>query len=311
MQRFEHRFTAMGSPCRFHLDCDDDNAALVAIAAAEAEVRRLERKYSRYLDDSLTSEINRHAGSDEAIVIDAETAGLLRYAQTLWEESGGLFDLTSGVLRRAWDFRLGRRPRPAQLARVLPLVGWERVQWDADSIRLPSAGMEIDFGGCVKEYAADAAAAMLAGAGIEWALVDLGGDMATTGAQAGGRPWRIGIRHPDTTGNAVATLGLSGGALASSGNYERCVWIDGRRYGHILDPRNGWPVAGLAAVSVTASQCLVAGSAATLAMLKPVPEALAWLQALGLPWLAVESRGAVHGPLGSPAGVVSAARTRG
>ncbi len=285
----------MGGPCRFRVDSDDENAVLAAIAAAEAEVRRLERKFSRYLDDSLTSTINRRAGTGAVTAIDDETAGLLRYAHTVWEQSGGLFDLTSGVLRRAWNFRSGRLPGRAELERVLPLVGWQRVHWDAESVSLPVAGMEIDFGGCVKEYAADAAAATLAGAGIGSALVDLGGDMAATGPQADGRPWPVGIRHPEAAGTAVATLDLARGALASSGNYERRICVDGRRYGHILDPRSGWPPEGLAAVSVAAPQCLVAGSVATVAMLKPVPEALAWLQALELPWLAVDSRGAIQG----------------
>ncbi len=296
MQHFEHRFTAMGGPCRFRLDSPEQAPALAAIDAAEAEVRRLERKYSRYLGDSLTSEINRLAGSGSATSIDGETAGLLRYAQTLWEQSGGLFDLTAGVLRRAWDFRSGRLPDQARLEALLPLVGWDRVRWDADAIGLPVAGMELDFGGCVKEYAADAAAAVLRDAGIGHALVDLGGDLAVTGPRGDGSPWQVAIRGPDRAGPAVAALELASGGLASSGDYERCIEVGGRRYGHILDPRSGWPVEeGLAAVSVTAPQCLVAGSAATLAMLKPAAEALEWLHALGLPWLAIDPSGEVHG----------------
>jgi thiamine biosynthesis lipoprotein len=298
VQHFEHRFKAMGGPCGFRLDGPEEAPALAAIAAAEAEVRRLERKYSRYRADSLTSEINRLAGSGSATPIDGETAGLLHYAQTLWEQSGGLFDLTAGVLRRAWDFRAGCLPGQARLEALLPLVGWDRVQWDAASISLPVPGMELDFGGCVKEYAADAAAAVLRDAGIEHALVDLGGDLAVTGARADGNPWQVGIRGPDRAGLAVAAVELASGGLASSGDYERCIEVGGRRYGHILDPRSGWPVEeGLAAVSVTAPQCLVAGSAATLAMLKPAAEALDWLRALGLHWLAIDSRGEIHGAL--------------
>jgi len=138
--------------------------------------------------------------------------------------------------------------------------------------------MQLDFGGCVKEYGADAAAAALQQAGISHGLVDLAGDMAAVGGQADGRPWQVGIRSPVEQGRAVAGVRLVTGGLASSGDYERCIEFGGRRYGHILDPRRGWPVEGLAAVSVTAPQCLVAGSSATMAMLMPQEEALAWLE---------------------------------
>ena len=204
MQRIEHRFTAMGSPCRFRLDCLEAESAMAAVADAEAEVRRLEYKYSRYLGDSLTCTINRRAGSGTATPVDPETAGLLDYAQTLWEQSDGLFDLTSGVLRRAWDFRSGRLPEQSELDQLLPLVGWDHVRREGQSIYLPIAGMELDFGGCVKEYAADAALAELVRSGIRHVLVDLGGDMAAAGGQASGAPWPIGIRSPDGVSRAVA-----------------------------------------------------------------------------------------------------------
>ncbi len=287
----------MGGPCRLRLEVDDDAIALPAIDAAVAEVQRLERKYSRYLDDSLTSRINRAAGTDTPVPIDAETAALLQYAQTAWQISGGLFDLTSGVLRRAWDFTSGRCPQQPAIDAVLPLVGWDKVQWDKHSVALPVRGMELDFGGCVKEYAADCAALKLQQHGVACALVDLAGDMAANGAPAGAQGWPVGIRHPVEKTRAIAEVLLPQGALASSGDYERCIDIDGKRYGHILHPRTGWPAGGLVAVSVLAAQCLVAGSSATIAMLKPATDALHWLDDLGLPWLAVDANLRCHGSL--------------
>lgn len=297
MQRVEHSFKAMGGPARLRLETDDPAAADVAIAAAVAEVERLEQKYSRYRDDSLASVINAAAGSGQAVPVDPETAGLLHYADTVWRESGGLFDLTSGILRRAWDFKAGRLPRQSEIDALLPLVGWDKVERDGDSIALPLAGMELDFGGCVKEYAADSAAAQLRQHGIGSALVDLAGDMVALGTPQDAEGWPVGIRHPVEKESAIARVTLPGGALASSGDYERCLEIDGRRYGHILDPRTGWPVGGLVAVSVLAPQCLVAGSSATIAMLKPAVEALAWLDELGLPWLAIDADLRCHGTL--------------
>ena len=297
MDHLEHRFKAMGGLCRFRLDCPAGDDALQAIQRAEAEVRRLEAKFSRYLPDSLTSRINGAAGS-APVAIDDETVRLLGFAQTLWQQSDGLFDLTSGILRRAWDFKSGQLPRQAEIDRLLPLIGWDRVAWDETSISLPRAGMEIDFGGCVKEYASDSAAAVLAGHGIERGLVDLSGDIAVVGPGSERQPWPIGVRHPATgASRAVATVCLARGGLASSGDYERCIRIDGQRYGHILSPVSGWPVQGLVAVSVIAEQCLVAGGSATIAMLQPEEEALAWLERLGLPWLAVDSRLHCHGDI--------------
>ncbi|MEP4146215.1 MAG: FAD:protein FMN transferase [Halioglobus sp.] len=293
MQGFERSFKAMGGPCRIQINCSKEQTALAALSAAEAEVRRLEHKYSRYLADSVTSAINAAAGIS-AIEIDDETAGLLAYADTVWRESDGLFDPTSGLLRQVWDFHSGSIPTAEEVESLLVNVGWQKLRWTQTSAFLSLPGMELDFGGCVKEYAADSAAALIKHAGVEHALVDLAGDMASVGGRDKGAPWVIGIRHPDNPEQAVAKLELSGRALASSGDYERFIEIEGERYGHILNPLTGWPVQGLAAVSVSAPQCLVAGSAATLAMLKPKEESLQWLQALGLPWVAVDHAGRAY-----------------
>jgi len=301
MVRIEHNFKAMGGPCCLRLDADNKTVAEVAIKAAVAEIVRLESKYSRYLEGSLTSQINRAAGGGIPVSIDEETTALLGYANTVWRESEGLFDLTSGVLRLAWDFKSGRRPDQAEIDALLPLVGWDLVHWDQSSVYLPKAGMELDFGGCVKEYAADSAAKQLRRRGVTSALVDLAGDMVVTGTPPcdanGALGWPIGIRHPVEKDRAVAGLRLPEGGLASSGDYERCLNIDGKRYGHILHPLTGWPVQGLIAVSVLAGQCIVAGSSATIAMLKPVDEALNWLDNLGLPWLAIDADLKCHGSL--------------
>ena len=280
----------MGGPARFRMEVDDVGRADVAVTAAVAEVERLERKYSRYLDDSLTSRINRAAGTDEVIPVDAETAGLLHYATTVWRESGGLFDLTSGVLRRAWDFRSGRLPRQSEIDAILPLVGWDKVRWDEQGVSLPLKDMELDFGGCVKEYAADSAAAQLQRHGVQCALVDLPGDMAAAGAPLHGPGWPIGIRHPRARDSAAATVILPQGGLASSGDYERFFMHEGKRYSHILNPITGWPCAGLRAVSVAANLCTVAGSVATMAMLKDESVAKRWLLDSGLPHVYMDSK---------------------
>jgi len=288
MHRSRVRFRALGSPCELQL-YGESEAQLEAIAAqAVAEVERIEAKYSRYRDETIISEINRSAGTGRFTELDPETEGLLDYAATAFAQSGGLFDITSGVLRRAWNFRSGRLPEDAELADLTALVGWQHIDRRRGGVRLQRAGMEIDFGGFGKEYAVDRVATLAREAGVNSGLVDLGGDVCVIGPHPDGQAWRVGIRDPRDPERAMATLPLSHGALATSGDYERFMEIDGVRYCHLLDPKTGWPVRGLAGVSVVAPQCLVAGSATTIAMLKG-SKGEAWLEALGLPHLWVRA----------------------
>lgn len=290
-----HAFRAMGSPCRVCVgDAARDPArAARAVQALVAEVARIEQHWSRYRDDSVVSRINAAAGSGRLVEVDAETAALLGFADQLHRESDGLFDITSGVLRRAWDFHAGRLPEPERIQALLARVGWPRVQFDGRHVRLPEAGMELDFGGFGKEYAADRAATLLQGEGFGSGWVNLGGDIRLLGPQPDGAPWTLGIAHPRRPGAVIAELALTDGALATSGDYERYIDHAGRRYCHILDPRSGWPAQGWQSVSVVAPACLAAGALATIAMLKG-DAAPAFLQDQGVPHLLVDARGQLH-----------------
>ena len=272
----------MGSPCELQLFATEDAEAQRAISAVVADVERLEQLYSRYRDSSFLSSINRVAAVGGSIAVDAETAGLLNYADACFHESDGLFDITSGVLRRAWNFASGCLPDRAQIEKLLSTVGWDKVRWEPPVLNFPLPGMELDLGGVVKEYAADRSASLCREMGVASGMVNLGGDISIVGPRPDGDTWRIGLQHPRTRGDMMGTLRLHNGGLASSGDYERCIVIDGVHYGHILNPRTGWPVREMAAVSVVADFCLVAGSAATIAMLKE-ENGPAWLEELGLP----------------------------
>lgn len=263
------RFTAMASPCEVLVDGEDPAVAAAALAVVVAEVRRIEQKFSRYRNDSVVARI--HAANGAPVPVDAETARLLDYAETCWQLSDGRFDITSGVLRQAWTFDgSGRLPDPAQVAALLPRVGWRKVQRDvykgSHRICLP-AGMEIDFGGIGKEYAVDRAL-LLAGNAVDRALlVNLGGDLATNGALHRQREWSIGIEAPD--GGVAKVLHIRAGAMATSGDARRFLLKDGVRYGHILDPATGWPVPDAPrSVTVIAGSCVEAGTLSTLAMLQ-------------------------------------------
>jgi FAD:protein FMN transferase len=301
----------MGSPCEIQLDvaAGRGQARALGRAAAEAilvsaiaEVERLEARYSRYREDSFLSHINRVAATGGTIPVDPETAGLLDYAATCHAESGGLFDITSGILRRAWSFNKNkekRLPEPAEIAPLLERVGFSKLVWRSPVLEFPVAGLELDFGGIVKEYAADRVAGLLQAAGAPHALVNLGGDIRAAGPRVDGRAWQVGIRHPRRPGALLLRVPLSEGALSTSGDYERCIEIDGVRYGHVLDPRTGWPVRFMASASVVGPLCVVAGSASTIALLKGEAGA-AWLDDLGLPCLWVDVDGRLGGSLAGP-----------
>lgn len=286
-------FHAMGSPCTVHLYVSQPHQADALCNTVIAEVTRLEKKYSRYRDDSITYIINEAARQGSQIEVDEETASLLDYADTLWQQSEGLFDITSGVLRSAWNFKSGNIPEQAQLDTLLPRIGWHKIEWQRPVLRFTQPGMELDFGGYVKEYAADCAAAVATQQGIQHGLVELGGDLRVIGAHPDGRPWQIGVRHPRIANRVLAHIELASGAVASSGDYERCILANGKRYGHVLNPFSGWPISGLVAVSTQADHCLLAGSASTIALLKG-EQGIGWLEQLGLPWLAIDEQGTVH-----------------
>ena len=290
-----HEFRAMGSPCKLLLQGDSARIN-EASRAVELEVQRIEQKFSRYLDDSILSQINHNAGI-KAVEIDAETLGLLNYADACYQQSDGLFDITSGILRQCWNFKSKQLPAQEHIAQRLPLINWSQVELTQSeqksaAIFLPSKGMEIDFGGFGKEYAADKAAEVCKQYGIHHGLVDLGGDIRIVGDKVDGSGWAIGIRNPKAPEQAITSVVLHQGAMATSGNYERFMEVRGKRYCHLLNAKTGWPVNYWASITILAPQCLVAGSLATLSMLSEA-EGLEWLEQQDIPFYAIDINGAV------------------
>jgi len=296
MPLFHFSFDAMGSPNELQIWHDDERRARMLADTAIADVRRIEAKYSRYRGDSVTARINGAAGG-AAVAIDAETYALLGYADRCHRLSAGRFDITSGVLRHAWDFRRSppRLPDETEVAAVTALIEWPSVEWSPRSVRLPRRGMEIDFGGIGKEYAADRMATICHDSGAPHTLANLGGDVRAAGPQPDGSPWRVGISHPRQADAIMATVEIDGGAVATSGDYQRFFDLDGRRYCHIIDARSGRPVTHWQSISVLAPLCVLAGSCATIAMLLE-EDGEAFLGREGVPYLAVDAAGVRHGP---------------
>jgi FAD:protein FMN transferase len=259
-------FTAMAGPCELLLHAASDTAATELGSLVAREAWRVERKFSRYRDDSVTAWIHAHRNAE--IRVDEETASLLDFANRCFELSDGLFDITSGLLRHAWKFDGSDRiPEAAAVERLLPLVGFDKIQWQSPNLFLP-AGMELDFGGIGKEYAVDRAYGLLAARCSAPFLINFGGDLRANRPPPHG-PWQVGIERPDTDRTATMILDLEHGALATSGDSHRYLLKNGVRYGHILDPRSGWPVSNSPrSVTVAASSCTEAGLLSTLALLQ-------------------------------------------
>ena len=271
-------FQAMASPCEVHVGDADRATAERVVALAAGEAQRIEAKFSRYRRGNIIDAINTAGG--RPIVVDDETARLLDYAARLHELSDGMFDITSGVLRRAWRFDGSDRvPSGEAVAALLPIVGWEKVTWRAPELTLPS-GMEIDLGGIGKEYAVDSAAALVRSVSTQ-CLLNFGGDLLALGSQHEGAPWRVGIESVSNVGGVARHIDLTIGALATSGDSRRFLLKDGKRYCHVLDPRSGWPVVGAPrSITVAAATCTEAGMLATLALLQGA-DAEAFLEAQG------------------------------
>jgi len=253
-------------------------------------VKDLENKYSRYLPDSILSRCNRNSGV-EPVFVDGETISLIEYADRCFDQSNGLFDITSGVLRKVWDFKKKTLPISNEIEKIKKLIGWSKVVRTKDSIFLPVQGMEIDLGGVVKEYASDRVAHELKLSGVKHALVNLGGDIHAIGPREDGTPWRVGITNPRNVKKTIASFPLLQGALATSGDYERFFEHAGKRYCHILNPKTGWPVNEFQSVTVCATSCLVAGSLSTIAMLLGKKKGLELLNDSGFPFLAITAEG--------------------
>ncbi len=260
-------FSAMASPCEILFRADSFQSANKFASFAFEETKRIETKFSRYRTDNIIYEINSANG--KKIKVDEETARVLDYADQCYQLSNGYFDITSGVLRKCWVFDgTEQTPIPKQVDKLLLLVGWDKVVWNNSYIQL-LPGMEIDFGGIVKEYAVDRVAEKSITYDISKIMVNFGGDIRTKNCKPDESPWVIGIENPEKEESPLGTVEMNNGGIATSGDSKRFCFHNGKRLGHILNPKTGWPIKDAPrSITVIASNCTEAGMLATMAMLK-------------------------------------------
>ena len=231
---------------------EDAAEAERAIEAVIAEMRRIDALMSTYKPESQLSRVNREAAAGP-VKVDAELARLVARALEFSEMSGGAFDITYASVGYLYDYRTGKHPTDAEIAAALPAINWRHVVVDlpASTIRFLKPGVRIDLGGIAKGHAVDSCIGILQARGIPNATVTAGGDSRILGDRRG-RPWIVGIRHPDDRERVIARIPLEDAAISTSGDYERFFDEDGVRYHHIIDPKTGRSPHGVRSVTIIA-----------------------------------------------------------
>jgi len=277
------RFIAMNCPCDISIETDDANLAQSLSQLSVNEALRIEKKFSRYRDDNIVAQIN--SGSGKTLLLDEETNNLIHFAHIAWQQSDGLFDISSGVLRKAWNFKSHTIPSQSELDAFKKSIGWDKIIWEKPYITLRK-DMQIDFGGIGKEYATDKIGQFFTNKSIP-ALVNLGGDIVCTAPPKKQPTWIIGLDNPLQTGQeCIKEISLQQGAIATSGDARNCIELNGKRYGHIINPKTAYPVENSPrSVTVSADSCIEAGLFSTLAILQG-RNAESFLKELDVPyWL--------------------------
>jgi thiamine biosynthesis lipoprotein len=231
---------------------DDPATAEAAIDAVIAEMHRIDALMSVYKPESQLSGVNRDAAT-RPVKVDAELARLVARALEFSEMSDGAFDITYASVGYLYDYRDHRRPTEQQIRDALPGVNWRHIEVDlaASTVRFRRPGMRIDLGGIAKGHAVDRSIALLRARGIAHATVTAGGDSFVLGDRRG-RPWVVGIRHPDDPGRVIARIPLADAAISTSGDYERYFDEGGVRYHHIINPKTGRSATGVRSVTIIA-----------------------------------------------------------
>jgi len=265
-------------------------------AAVFKELNRIEDLTSFHKTSMLNS-INDASGVTPVQVTE-ELIGIIGIGLALAEKTHGAFDPTIGAVTRLWNFSgasQSRVPEAWEIRDALPLVNRHLVQIDheARTVFLPRKGMALDLGGMVKAYSLERAGEILSSRAVQSALVDIGGDILALGEKSSGQSWRIGIRDPRSQGSIKGIVSLKDQFVLTSGDYERYLASDGRRYHHILDPQTGYPAEGVQSVTLVATKPLttvpagifVMGLKKGLDFINAMPDVYGWI---------IDSAGIVH-----------------
>lgn len=264
---FQKSERLMGNSFQFTVVAADAAWAGAKIDMAIAEISRIERLFTTFDENSQTNLINRHAGMC-AVKVDREVFELIRRSIKISAVTDGAFDLTYGSIdKRLWNFDASMTSLPDEVTArsLVRLIDYRNIILNDEdcSVMLREEGMRIGFGGIGKGYAADRAKKLLEQEGVTSGIVNASGDLITWGKRADGKPWTIGIAHPDNALKAFSYMDITDMAVATSGNYEKYVIIAGKKYSHTINPKTGLPVTGIKSVSLFSPNAEIADAMAT------------------------------------------------
>jgi thiamine biosynthesis lipoprotein len=260
------RLKLMGNRFEFTAVHSDKSIATESIIAAIAEVKRIENLLSTYKQDSQTQLINTYAGIGH-VKVDKEVVELIQRSNRISELTQGAFDITYGSIDKSlWNFdkMMTKLPDIAVAKAAVKLINFKNIIINGDdAVMLKEKGMRIGFGGIGKGYAAERAKHVMKGLGILDGIVNASGDLCVWGHHPSSKPWIVGIAHPDNPKDYFSTFPLGDAAVATSGNYEKFVIINGKKYSHTIDPKTGMPIRGIKSVSIICPNAEFADALAT------------------------------------------------
>ncbi|NCD72542.1 FAD:protein FMN transferase [Mucilaginibacter sp. R11] len=264
----------MGNRFEFTVVADNENWANDQIDSAISEVQRIEKLLTTFSDDSQTNEINRNAGI-KPVRVDEEVFGLIARSLKISDLTQGAFDISYGSIdKKLWNFDANMTSLPSvEVAKqAVKLINYKNIILDASNttVFLKEKGMRIGFGGIGKGYAADSAKRLLQANRVMSGIVNAAGDLISWGTQPNNLPWTVAIADPDQSTVPFSRLNISGMAIATSGNYEKYVTIDGKKYSHTIDPTTGLPISGIKSVSIISPSAELSDAMATPVMVMGV-----------------------------------------
>ncbi|SFI38055.1 FAD:protein FMN transferase [Halpernia frigidisoli] len=278
LKEFRKAQKLMGNIFEITVVNDDENLAFRQIESAISEIQRIEKLLTTYNEESQTNLINQNAGI-KPVKVDPEVFELIERSLRISEITDGYFDISyGGIDKTFWNFdkEMIRLPDPEIIKEHLKLVNYKHILLDKENktVFLEEAGMRIGFGGIGKGYAAEMAKKVLIQNGISCGVVNAAGDLTTWGTQADGKPWTIGIADPDNAKLPFSYMNITNTSVATSGNYEKFVIIDGKKYSHTINPKTGMPVSGIKSVTMICPNAEIADAMATPVGIMEIPDAL-------------------------------------
>ena len=289
----------MGNRFEITVVGDDRLWADKRIDDAVEEIKRIEKLFTTFDESSQTNLINRNAGI-APVKVDREMYDLIERSKKISALTQGAFDITYGSIdKRLWNFdkTMTSLPDPQTAKQLVRLINYRNVILDEKncSVFLKEKGMRIGFGGIGKGYAAEKAKSLLQQKGVKSGIINAAGDLTAWGYQPNGKPWTIGIADPDTKRQAFSFLEITNTSIATSGNYEKFVFIDGKKYSHTIDPKTGLPVRGIKSVTIICPNAEIADAMATPVMIMGIKTGLDMLnQIKGIAGIVIDDNDKIY-----------------